>query len=130
MKKVVFIAFMAVCLTMSVFGQSSKNYAYCELLGQGKALSNKMKIQVDFGQKTNFWKGGSDKILKGANGKAIEFNSMVDAMNYFGAQGWEFVQAYVVTEGSMSGQQNVYHWLLKKEIIDAQAKEIEDENIK
>jgi len=33
-------------------GQSSKDYAYCELIGQGKLLSNKIKIQVDFGQKT------------------------------------------------------------------------------
>jgi len=37
---------------------------------------------------------------------------MIDAMNFMGAKGWEFVQAYVVTVG----KQNVYHWLLKKEI--------------
>jgi hypothetical protein len=39
---------------------------------------------------------------------------MVDAMNYFGKQGWEFVQAYAVTMGN----QNVYHWLLKKEVSE------------
>jgi len=127
MKKVVLITVMAMCLIMSTFGQSFKNYAYCELIGRGKALSNKMKIQVDFGQKTNFWKGGADKILKDANGKAIEFNSMVDAMNYFGAQGWEFVQAYVVSESGMSGAQNVYYWLLKKEITQEETKDLEDE---
>lgn len=37
---------------------------------------------------------------------------MVDAMNWMGSQGWEFAQAYVVTMGG----QNVYHWLLKKDI--------------
>jgi len=37
---------------------------------------------------------------------------MVDAMNFMGTLGWEFVQAYVVTESN----QNVYHWLLKMEI--------------
>jgi len=42
-------------------------------------------------------------------GKVKSFNSMVDALNYMGNNGWEFVQAYIVT----SGQQNVYHWLLK-----------------
>jgi hypothetical protein len=35
---------------------------------------------------------------------------MVDALNYMGSDQWEFVQAYIVT----TGQQNVYHWLLKK----------------
>lgn len=51
--------------------------------------------------------------MKDENGKNIEFNSMVDAMNYFGKQGWEFVQAYAVTMGN----QNVYHWLLKKKYL-------------
>jgi hypothetical protein len=126
MKKVVFAAAMALCLSISVFAQSAetqKNYVYCELLGIGKFMSNKLTIQVDFGQKTSFWKGGSDKILKDENGGAIVFNSMVDAMNYFGAVGWEFVQAYVVT----TNNQHVYHWLLKKEITAEEAKEVEEE---
>jgi hypothetical protein len=37
---------------------------------------------------------------------------MVDALNYMGNNGWDFVQAYVVT----NGQQNVYRWLLKMKI--------------
>lgn len=36
---------------------------------------------------------------------------MVDALNYMGNQGWEFVQAYTITMGN----QNVYHYLLKRE---------------
>ncbi len=39
---------------------------------------------------------------------------MIDALNYMGEQGWEFVQAYIVT----IDQQNVYHWMLKKKIND------------
>lgn len=75
-------------------------------------MSNKVKVQVDYGQETSFWKGIS--YMKDKDGKNIEFNSMVDAMNYFGKQGWEFVQAYVVT----TNNQNVYHWLLKKVVTD------------
>jgi len=133
MKKVVFIVLMAMCVSIIVVGfaqnnESRKNYIYCELIGQEKVLSNKVKIQVDFGQKTSFWKGGADKMMKDNNGKAIEFNSLVDAMNYFGAQGWELVQAFAVTEPTgLNGQQNVYHWILKKEITAAEAKEVEDE---
>jgi len=57
----------------------------------------------------------------------ILINLTVDAMNYFGSQGWEFVQAYVVSEPSLGGQQYVYHWLLKKEITNEEAKAMEDE---
>ena len=46
------------------------------------------------------------------NGKNITFNSMIDALNYMGKLGWDFEQAYVVTESNT----NVYHWLLSKVI--------------
>lgn len=42
---------------------------------------------------------------------------MVDAMNYMGKRGWVFEQAYVVTIGN----QNVYHWLLSKEVTQDEA---------
>ena len=48
-------------------------------------------------------------------GKKIEFNSMVDAMNYLAKFRWKFEQAYVVTNESTN--QNVYHWLLSKDIV-------------
>ena len=96
----------------------AENYIYCELVGTGKFMSSKVNVQVDFGQKTSFWKGVS--FLKDENGKNREFNSMVDAMNFFGKQGWEFVQAYVVT----TSNQNVYHWLLKKEVTAEELNEV------
>ncbi len=93
-------------------GQQAKqtNFVYCELLGKGKILSSKVNVDIDFGQAVSFWT--PDRRYKDENGKAVNFNSMVDAMNFMGSVGWEFVQAYVVTEGT----QNVYHWLLKMEI--------------
>lgn len=94
---------------MLAFSQE-KSFVYCELLGTSKLLSSKVNVKVDFGQATSFWKGVA--YLKDEKGKNRNFNSMVDAMNFMGKEGWEFVQAYVVT----SGNQNVYHWLLKKEV--------------
>lgn len=76
---------------------------YCELLGQATLLSGKVKVTVDFGQSTS-------RITDEA-GKVEKFNSMVDAMNYMAAQGWEFEAAYAVTESS----QNVYHWLMSRQ---------------
>lgn len=87
-----------------------KSYVYCELLGRGKLLSSKVTVDIDFGQSVSFW--APDRRYRDENGKPVAFNSMVDAMNFMGSLGWEFVQAYVVTESS----QNVYHWLLKMEV--------------
>ena len=93
----------------------TKNYVYCEILGTGSLFSTKVKIDIDYGQEVSFW--NQDRRLKDENGKSVKFNSMVDALNYMGTLGWEFVQAYVVTVPSMGGQQNVYHWLLKRELL-------------
>lgn len=42
----------------------------------------------------------------------MKFNSMIDALNYMGTQGWEFVQAYAITMGNT----NVYHFLMKRNL--------------
>lgn len=58
-----------------------------------------------------------------ATGKIRVFNSMVDGLNFMGKQGWEFVQAYVVTTGNA----NVYRWLLKKPFADLSEEEKQEE---
>lgn len=94
----------------------NSSYMYCQIVGTGKFMSNKLTIEVDFGQEKGFW-SNSDMRLRNAAGEPMVFNSMVDAMNWMGADGWEFMQAYVVTvPSSMGGGQNVYHWLLKKNV--------------
>lgn len=90
-----------------------KYRVYCQLLGVSKFLKpHSVRIIADFGQKRNYWKSGGDMMIVDKEGNKIEFNSMVDAMNYFGRYGWKFVQAYALT----MGQQNVYHWLLYKDV--------------
>lgn len=89
-------------------GSDTVKYAYCELLGIEKFLSTKVTIQLDFGQEKKFWV--DTRVRDEQTGKIRVFNSMIDAMNFMGDDGWEFVQAYVIT----IAQQNVYHWLLKK----------------
>lgn len=114
MKKCLFL--MLMFISMGVVAQKTYK-VFCELLGTGKLFSNKVTVTVDFGQETSFWFGSSNQYLVDDNGKAIKFNSMVDAMNYMGKRGWEFEQAYVVTIGN----QNVYHWLLSKEVTQDEA---------
>ena len=96
---------------MGILSANAQSKIYCELLGTQQFLSKKVTVQVDFGQQSKFF---SDNRLVNEQGEVIVFNSMVDAMNYMGTLGWEFEQAYVVTVGTGSSAQNVYHWLLSK----------------
>lgn len=116
MKKVLLMAVMAffiVCANAQEVKEvvSEPKYLYCEIVGTASLFSTKVKIDVDYGQEVSFW--SQDRRLRDDSGKSVKFNSMVDAMNYMGTQGWEFVQAYVVTIGN----QNVYHWMLKRTIV-------------
>lgn len=116
MKKTFILFFISLIIHVnSIYGQDMESgevnskFVYCELLGTQKFLSTKVTITVDFGEEKNVWK--DNRLKDEVTGKVQVFNSMVDALNYMGDDGWEFVQAYVVT----IGQQNVYHWLLKKQ---------------
>ena len=51
-------------------------------------------------------------------GDVIVFNSMIDALNWMGNLGWKFEQAHTVTESLYKN--NVYHFLLSKEITEEQ----------
>ena len=82
---------------------------YCMILATGKFLSTKVTISIDFGQERRFF---SDNRYKDENGQVQTFNSVIDALNYMNSQGWEFVNAYVITVAS----QNVYHYVMKRKI--------------
>jgi hypothetical protein len=68
----------------------------------------KIKIEIDFGQHKNY----TDNLYKDpSTGKPMVFNSVVDALNFMGKDGWEFVQEY--TEGDRQIG-IIYHFILKK----------------
>lgn len=95
-----------------LFEKVPGGFVYCQLVGTANFTMTKVTVEIDFGQARKVFE--RNKRLLDENGKPIKFNSMVDAMNYMGSMGWEFVQAYVVTVGNS----NVYHWLLKKKLKD------------
>lgn len=90
-------------------------YTYCELIGidTRKLFSFKanLNVRVDYGDSPDEFESGY--IIDEVNGKAITFNSMVEAMNFMGQNGWEFVQAYAISEPTGG---SVYRWLLKRSI--------------
>ena len=82
---------------------------YCMILATQKFMSTKVTIAIDYGQERKFF---SDNRYKDEAGKVMSFNSVIDALNFQNAQGWEFVNAYVLTVNS----QNVYHYVMKRRI--------------
>ena len=99
------------CLLMACAGFAQSNFQYCELVGTAKFMSlTKVQVSIDYGEDTKLF--ADTRIKNDETGKVEDFNSMVDALNYMGQDGWEFVQAYVVT----SGNQNIYRWLLRRKI--------------
>lgn len=122
MKKLLIIIVLA--LAIPLYGQdtthikSNDSFLYAELKGFVRPFSDKVNVTIDFGQNTTFFE---DKRLRDESGKVITFNSMVDAMNWMGEQGWEFVQAYVVS----SKDENTFHWVLKLNLIKLSPDQLE-----
>jgi hypothetical protein len=82
---------------------------YCKLVATGRMLSNKVTIDVDFGEERKLFSG--DKRLRDeTTGKLKKFNSTTDALNYMGAQGWSLVNAFPMP--AANGE--IYHFYFKR----------------
>lgn len=55
---------------------------------------NGIYVVFDFGQPMT----KKNRLITDAGGRAITFNSCIDALNYMVCRGWEFVQAYAAGE--------------------------------
>jgi hypothetical protein len=106
MKKLLIFAFLLFAFVSNA--QSEKVEQYCEVLGMSGVFSSKVTITIDYGDAKSVWK---DNRVKNEDGSVKKFNSMIDALNYMGSEGWILVNAFPVT----SGNQNVYHYVFKKE---------------
>ena len=123
MKKL-FILLIGLFLSVAVYAQDKADIqkaepykVYCEIIGQSHALSNKVDVELDFGQASKFWTG--DRSLYDENGKKIKFNSMLDAANYMGRRGWDLEIAYpVVGFSAGSSDSPIYHWVMSKMVTD------------
>lgn len=116
MKNLLFAFAVVLLFSLSSFAQTINDVPlkdvdveYIEIVGTAKLFSTKLNIRLDFGQANKFW---TDKEyqLKDADGKKIDFNSMIDALNFMSKNGYELIMPYVVTDNS----QNIYHYLLRK----------------
>jgi hypothetical protein len=85
---------------------TSKVEQYCQVIATPRLLSNKVTIDIDYGEEKSVW---HDNRLT-ENGKLKKFNTVVDALNYMGMAGWTFINAYPVN----TGESVKYHFAFKK----------------
>lgn len=82
---------------------------YIEIVGRGQgAFGLKITIKIDYGQRRTI--SQKEGTLKDELGKTLVFNSMIDALNFLSQNGFEFVNAYAISNSAES----VYHYILKK----------------
>lgn len=107
--KTIFVS-LFLCISLSVFSQDTSGVEqYCEVVANARLLSNKVTIEINYGEERNFWK---DHRIKDEEGKFKKFNSVIDALNYLGKLGWKLVNAFPISDGSGP---KVYHYVFKKE---------------
>ena len=90
---------------------SIENLEYLSIVVVNKGLGTKSKVIVDYGQKINWASLGSPKIRTSKGGNVKAFNGSLDALNFFYANGWVFVNHSIIESG-ISGIGNVF--LLKR----------------
>ncbi|MDB5199630.1 MAG: hypothetical protein JWO92_1593 [Chitinophagaceae bacterium] len=108
MKNIIIIA-LFLFTSFQSFAQTdtSKVEQYAEIVATPRLLSNKVTIDIDYGEERSIWR---DNRLKEDNGKLKKFNTTIDALNYMGRDGWKLVNAFPVSIGNSQ----VYHYVFKK----------------
>jgi hypothetical protein len=120
MKKLLLLVLLSIptfCFAQTDTTTVKPHEQYCMVLATSKLFSTKVTVSVDFGQETSFWRYNDGRI-KDEQGKVVNFNSVIDALNFMATKGWLFVNAYAIT---VSGQ-NVYHYVMRKPIDPVLAK--------
>jgi hypothetical protein len=108
--KSLFISLLALASFTAKAQDTTKVEQYCELQAQGRLFSNKITIDVNFGEERKFF-AGDTRLRDEMTGKLKKFNSLTDALNYMGAQGWSLVNAFPIAS---SGGPQIYFFYFKK----------------
>lgn len=85
--------------SFGAFAQDSTQVEqYCRLVAQNRLLSNRVNIDVDYGDERKLF--SDNRMRDEETGRVKKFNTVVDALNYMGSQGWILVNAFPVQDGS------------------------------
>lgn len=109
MNRIIMLFCLLIAIKSEAQQDASKVEQYCEVVATGRLLSTKVTIDIDYGEERSIWK---DNRLKDENGKNKKFNTVIDAINYLGKNGWKLVNAFPVANGNSP---MVYHYVFRKE---------------
>lgn len=110
------LVFIVLCMSLQVYGQQGNRFRsdsippdfmpvfweYADVKIEMKVISQQAKteISVDWGQERTAM---TDYRVKDERGKPVKFNSITDALNWMGSDGWEMVGVFV-----LDGAQHFY----------------------
>ena len=90
--------------------ENKKIEVFCDLVSRKKFLSFEEEITINYGNRDNLW---IDKEIYTILQKDIKnYNSIIDALNYMGNEGWKIINSYSSSKDSYT----IEHYILKKEI--------------
>ena len=108
MKKYLLVALTFI--TLNSFSQETASVQdteqYCILRISEIVFSNKISIDVDFGQERKVMR--DNRMRDEETKKLKKFNSEADALNYMGQQGWKMINAFPVITNKSSCTQYVF----------------------
>lgn len=108
MKKVlIYSIILLLALSTKAQSDTTKIEQYCQVIATPRLLSNKVTIDIDFGEQKSYWK---DERLKTYDGRLKKFNTIIDALNFMGKEGWTFINAYPVKMANTE----IFHFAFKK----------------
>ncbi len=117
MKKLFIAAFLGIAgfafsQTVNNIPIKDINVEYIEIVGYGRLFSNKVDVDLDFGQNTKFFSGKNDLIILDEKGKVVKFNSVIDALNFMSANGYPLQHVY--TMNNPEDNSTIVHYILRK----------------
>ncbi|MEO5645177.1 MAG: hypothetical protein ABIS12_17785 [Bacteroidia bacterium] len=118
MKKAILICCLLGALQSEAQQDTTKVEQYCQMVAKGRFLSNKVTIDMDYGEVRSIWKGNR---VKDENGNVKKFNTVIDGLNYLGKNNWKLVNAFPVPTDK--GESVEYHYVFKKEFLKSETGE-------
>lgn len=115
--KWVFVFGLSLVCGLCAQGQDSlKVWRYVDLNYNLGGFSSKSKVSIDAGESSGWFK--PMEMLEDEKGKAIKFNSPMDALNYMSVKGWELVLSYIEEQNSGLGATvRISHFVMKRKEI-------------
>ena len=110
MKKLILFS-IGLIMSLCSFAQDS-SWRHVQITVIPRVLSNKINVEVDYGQDTKFF---SDTRMKDEAGKAMKFNSVSDILNYMAKEKWELITAQSFYDANIQQRWSIL--MRKKELV-------------